>query len=126
MAKGKAAEAATTSGPQIKRRETWLELPGDYKGFKVRVWVNAPSKLWSDIQRGDEDELLALDALSKIVLEHNGWLDFEGEPYPPATDPAFYDEIPTELLGCVMAAVQQEMTALPNSMTARSRRSRRG
>lgn len=126
MANEETKEAANPngSGPKIKRREAWVELPGDYSEFRVRIWVNAPARLWNDMTSGDE--LMALDAIRKIVLEHNGWCDFDGEQFPPATDPAFYDEIPTELLACVVAAAQQEMQKLPNSMTPQSRRSRRG
>lgn len=111
-------------GPQIRRRETWVPLPGEYEGFEVRVWVNAPTRLWNQLSEGDEQD--ALDALQEIVLEHNGWRDFEGEPYPPAGEPAFWEEIPTELAAVVLAAAQAEIQRLPNSMAPQRRRSRRG
>ena len=116
--------AQAPRGPQIQRREAWVDLPAEYQGFKVRIWVNAPTKYWNDVT-GD-DEVLRLDALKRIVLEHNSWLDFDGEPYPPSSDVDFWEEIPTELAVCVIAAVQAEMQRLPNSMIATPRRSRRG
>lgn len=118
------AENAVKQAPRIRRRETWVPLPGEYDGFEVRVWVNAPSRLWNQLTEGDEQD--ALDALQEIVLEHNGWLDFEGEPYPPASDPAFWEAIPTELAAVVLAAAQQEIQRLPNSMRPRRGNSRRG
>ena len=36
-------------------------------------------------------------ALGCLVVEHNNWCDADGDPYPPADDPAFWDAIPTEL-----------------------------
>ena len=111
-------------GPRIKRREAWVELPDDYEGFKFRVWVNAPTRIWNDLNAGTE--ALALEALQQLVLEHNGWLDFDGEPYSPAGEAAFWEEIPTELAACMLVATQVEMQKLPNSMAPPRRRSRRG
>jgi hypothetical protein len=112
------------TGPQIKRREVWLELPEEYEGFRVRVWLNAPTRLWNNLSAGGE--ALAKESLQKIVLEHNGWLDYEGQPYPPADRPEFWDEIPTELAACVLVAAQAEMQKLPNSIAPPKARSRRG
>lgn len=112
------------SGPRIKRRETWVELPAEYEGFKFRVWLNAPARIWNDL--GGSNEKLALAAAQQLVLEHNGWLDFDGKPYPPATEPAFWEAIPTELAACILAASQAEMQKLPNSIAPQRRRSKRG
>ena len=106
--------------PQIKRREKWIELPEEYEGFEVRVWVNAPAKLWSELQTGNEERARA--ALSQIVLEHNNWLDFDGEPFPAANEPDFWEAIPTELAALILVAVQQEIQSLPNSIAPRRRR----
>ena len=111
-------------GPQIKRREAWVELPDEYEGFRVRVWVNAPAKLWGELDA--DDEAATRGALSQLILEHNGWLDFEGQPFSPASDPAFWDEIPTELAACLIMAAQAEMRKLPNSLAPTNRRSRSG
>ncbi len=108
------------TAPRIQRREKWLELPDVYAEFKVKVWVNAPAKLWSNIL--SNDEIVARDAAMKIVLEHNGWLDFAGEPYPSADDPAFWDEIPTELGACILAATRKAIQDLPNSLAPTRRR----
>ncbi len=112
------------SGPRIQRREAWVELPNEYEGFKFKIWVNAPTKLWLDI--GSGDEVVAAAAAQKLVLDTNGWLDFDGQPYPPPSNPAFWEEIPTELAGCVFAAAQKEMGRLPNLIAPQRRRSKSG
>lgn len=112
------------TGPRIKRRETWVELPEEYAGFAFRVWLNAPSRIWSELTTGGESQ--ALEALRQLVLEHNGWLDFEGKPYPPASEAEFWEEIPTELAACMLVATQVEIQKLPNSMAPQRRRSKRG
>ena len=122
------------TGPQIKRRESWVELPDEYEGFKFKMWVNAPARIWRDLdpsaQNGSDEaearEGIAQAALRLIVLEHNGWRDFDGELFPPADDPAFWEAIPTELGACVLVAARVEMGKLPNSMAPQRRRSRRG
>lgn len=106
--------------PRVKRKQIWVELSGDYEGFMFLLWVNAPSKLWADVRSGNEE--LAQEAATKIILEHNGWEDFDGEPYPGASIPEFWEEIPTELAACVLAAAQVEIQRLPNSITAQKRR----
>jgi hypothetical protein len=108
----------------VKRREAWVELPTEYEGFKFRVWLNAPSRLWTELT--GESEAASLTALRSLVLEHNGWRDEEGQPYPPASEARFWEEIPTELAACVLVATQVEMQKLPNSMAPQRRRSKRG
>lgn len=110
--------------PQIKRREAWVALPAEYDGFEVKVWLNAPSRLWTALGGGDEAD--TKEALTTLVMEHNGWLDYDGNEYPPANTPEFWDEIPTELAACVLVAAQAEMQRLPNSMAPVRRRSGRG
>ncbi len=110
--------------PQIKRREAWIKLPDEYEGFEIRAWINAPIRLWNAVESGDGSEMQT--ALTEIVLEHNGWLDFDGKLYPPANTESFWDEIPTELAACVLRVVQNEVSKLPNSLAPQSRRSRRG
>lgn len=113
------------NGPQIKRRELWIDLPEEYEGFRVQIWVNAPSKLWSALERSDDESVLR-ESLAKIILAHNGWLDFDGRPFPDASDPEFWEEIPTELAGVILVATQTAMGELPNSIAPKRRRSKRG
>jgi hypothetical protein len=108
------------TGPRVVRREEWVELPKEYAGFKFRLWVNAPTRLWNDVTSGDEERGRA--ALAKIVLEHNGWCDFDGAVYPPTTAPEFWEAIPTELLAVMLVVSQAEMGKLPNSLAPRKRR----
>ncbi len=115
---------ANGNGPQIKRREATIKLPEEYEGFEVTAWVNAPAKLWNNLT--SNEETLAREAMSKLVISHNGWLDFEGQPYPPANTPAFWEEIPTELAATILVALQVEMQKLPNSIAPQNRRSKRG
>ena len=111
-------------GPQVKRREAWVDLPAEYEGFRFRVWLNAPTRVWGELN--GESEQQALAALQRLVLEHNGWLDFDGQPYPPASEVKFWEDIPTELAACMLVAAQVEMQKLPNSIAPQKRRSRRG
>lgn len=113
-------------GPQIKRREVWIDLPAEYEGFRFRVWLNAPARIWTDLISESSSEKQMRDALRQLVLEHNGWLDFEGQPYPPPGESEFWELIPTELAACILSAAQTEIQKLPNSIAPQRRRSRRG
>lgn len=111
--------------PQVKRRTKWLDLPQDeYEDFQIEIWVTAPTRLWMDLASGDEEKVNA--AAAQLVLSHNGWLDFDGNEYPPPSDPKFWEDIPTELAACVFAVAKAEMERLPNSIAPNNRRSRRG
>lgn len=123
MAKGNASNG---NGPQVQRREAWVDLPEEYAGFKVQVWVNAPTKLFMALRGEDMTEEQLQETASKLVLAHNGWRDFDGNEYPPPSEEAFWVEIPTELAACVFALLQAESFKLPNSLAPKSRRSRRG
>lgn len=120
-----ADDTQAAQGPQIQRRERWLELPDEYEGFRIKIWLNAPTKLWMALM-DSQDEKAAQAAAERLVLEHNGWLDFDGNPYPPPSDAAFWEEIPTELAAAVLALAQVAMQDLPNSLAPTKRRSRRG
>lgn len=111
-------------GPRIPRREKWVQLPEEYPGFEAQVWVNAPTQVWGNLSSPDEG--VAMEAAKKLVVAHNGWLDFDGEPYPSPSDEAFWNAIPTELAACTLAAIQAEAQKLPNSMMPKPRSSRRG
>ena len=103
-----------------------MELPGEYEGFRFRVWLNAPTRIWNQLTGEASGEAEMHEALRQLVLEHNGWLDFEGNPYPPAGEAKFWEEIPTELAACILSAAQVEMQKLPNSIAPQRRRSKRG
>lgn len=104
-------------GPQIQRRDAWLDLPQDeYPGFRVKVWVNYPRRLATEIGSGDEARMRA--ALLEIVTEHNGWCDYDGQPYPPATDPAFWTAIPDELAAVAIVSIREAAGLLPKSLAA--------
>ncbi len=118
------SDEQVNSGPQIQRRVKWVDLPEEYAGFQAQVWVNAPTRLWTELNSGEEEK--ALGAAQKLVLAHNGWLDFDGVPYPAPSAVEFWNEIPTELAACVLAAIQAEVQKLPNSMVPKPRRSKRG
>jgi len=105
--------SARPGAPRVGRRENWIEIPDPtYQGFQFRVWVNYPQKYEDMLRSGDEEKMHA--ALTTIILEHNGWLDEEGAPYPPANDAEFYKQIPTELLAVMLTLVRQESARLSN------------
>ncbi len=108
-------------GPRLPRRESdWVPLPDPYAGFSFRFWLNAPQRLWNDVQSGDDERGKA--ALTKIVLEHNNWNDTDGTVFPAAGDVACWDAIPTELLAVVLVICNAEMMKLPNSLVPRTKR----
>ena len=61
-------------------------------------------------------------ALRSLIIAHNGWLNFDGEPFPDAQDDLFYEEIPTELIVCMLAAAQEAQKKLGRSMMNTRRR----
>ncbi|MCP4415962.1 MAG: hypothetical protein GY805_05025 [Chloroflexi bacterium] len=113
------------AGPQIKRREVWVDLPDEYEGFRFKLWVNAPTKIWNTITSGADEETIQ-GSLRQLILEHNGWLNFDGLSYSAPNTAEFWEEIPTELAACLVVASQAEMQMLPNSIASRRRRSKRG
>ncbi len=107
------------TGPVIPRREAWLDVP-EYPGFRVKLWLNYPRRLREDINSRDEARISA--AARQIVLEHNGWVDFDGLPYPPANTEEFWAEIPTELATVLMYLALEEVGAILPKSLAQSRR----
>jgi len=110
--------ATAVSGPRVRRREVWADLPSEaaesYPDFRMKLWANFKRSLLDEINSGDNDRVSA--ALCRIVLEHNGWYDEDGQPYPPASTAAFWDAIPTELAALIVIVIQREATRLPNSL----------
>lgn len=97
-------------GPRAPHLEDWLEVP-EYPGHRVRVWINFPNRLLAEL-RSDE-EARAIAALCELVLEHNGWLAEDGTPYPPASDPAFWQAIPRHQSAAIFAAINARVTTSP-------------
>ncbi len=103
------------NGPKVRRREKWIQIKDEaYEGFEFRIWVNYPQRLDIDIRSGDEDKIRA--AMQVIVLEHNGWLDEEGNPYPQPTEAEFWNLISNELAAVILALLRMEAARLPNSL----------
>ena len=105
--------------PRAPRREVEVDVPG-YAGFTCWVWANYPQRLREDVQAEDEARLRAV--LARLVVGHNGWCDADGEPFPPADDPAFYDAIPLELAVLLVRAIVEAPGIYPNSLSATSGR----
>jgi hypothetical protein len=95
----------------------WVDVDSErYPGFRVKLRANFRQATALEIASGDEARMVA--GLAEVVLEHNGWRDDLGEPFPPATDPAFWTgprSIPTEVAGLLLARVAEEASAYPNS-----------
>lgn len=81
----------------------------------MRLWTNYPPGLAAEMYSGDTERTLA--ALLQVVLEHNGWLDHEGKPYPPATTRSFWDAIPNELFRLILLAIDVAPGLLAGSLT---------
>lgn len=113
--------AQAPQGPRIPRREVWMDLPSEYSGFKVKIWSNYPQRIYDQIFDQDLDEAGRVQALRKIVLEHNGWCDEEGNPLPAAQDDGFWEALPAELVGVVIMTIQEAASILPNSLSGRRR-----
>jgi hypothetical protein len=109
----RAPPAPQGEGPRVRRREDWVELPPPYEGFKFRLWVTAPTRVWQALGQGDE---VAVPALQSLILAHNGWRDEEGKAFPPADDAAFWAEIPTELAALTLRAAQMEFGRLGEAL----------
>lgn len=123
------------------RREVWIDLESEqYPGHQFKIWANYPKKIELDLTSRDEPRVA--DALGKIVLEHNGWRDFEGNVYPQPNifkeelvedeDGSkktvrrypFWDEIPDEVAQLIIIKIHIETQKLPNSVAESYRLSR--
>lgn len=70
----------------------------------------------------DRQERDLMDTLGKIIISHNGWVDYDGTPLPPPSEPGFYAKIPTEVLGAMIALMQENQKKLPGSLRKKRRR----
>jgi hypothetical protein len=107
-----AVSSPAPPGPRAPRIEDTIDLDGyGYPGHQVRVWLNFPQKLFAQMQSGTQEAMVA--ALSRIVLAHNGWLDEDGVPYPPPSDPAFWEAVPTHQAVALLRAIVTRVTQAP-------------
>lgn len=112
------------------KKTTWMELPGEYAGMKVQVWVNYPSDF--DTQIGSRDNDNIRNACKRIFLAHNSWVSpeeaeaaaREGRPpvplSPPTTD-EFWEQIPNELAASMLLLLNRETLKLPKSLLNQDR-----
>ena len=107
------------AGLRIPKRETWVALPEEYPGFRIKLWINAPKRVVDTLSQGEEG---ARAMLRQCVTEHNGWLDEDGAPLPQPTQDGFWDTIPTELATLIITLYQEAVFALPNSILSRKSR----
>lgn len=111
------------SGLVAPRHDAWVDVPG-YPGFKARVWTNPTRR--NDLALASDDEATKVAAFRELLLEHNGWCDADGEPYPPTDAATFFEDVSTELLGCALVAIREATQDLPNSLRAANAASRSG
>lgn len=117
------------TGPRLTRRERWVPIDDEdtaeeekaYSGFKVKLWVNYPRHLIIELRESDDAEVQK-KILTQMVVAHNGWVNIDGEEFPPANDPAFWEQIPDELAGALIALVNRESSKLAASVRQRSGR----
>lgn len=103
-------------GPRAVRRIMEVDIADQesYPGFRIAVHQNFSQRTLKDIQSGDPD--VALKALRGLVVSHNGWRDFDGTPYPPPDDPAFWEgdrAVTADLLACIVDAITEAINASP-------------
>lgn len=115
--------APSAPGLVMPRREIWMDLPEEYPGWKIRVWANCPHRLWAALDNGAGIAVAEfMAACYAVILEHNGWCDEDGNPYPPANTPEFWDEVPNELAALAIVLAKKGPYELPNSLQATRRR----
>lgn len=133
------------AAPRMQKRIVDIRLPGDYSMFTVTAWVNFPNSLLDKMQKlardarkrsvvrrqrmeddpdwldDDEEEdaqegIAAL--LSQVIVAHT-FADFDGVPYPPATEMQFYKDAPNDLLLVTMKAIMEQVGKLPQRRSGR-------
>lgn len=118
------------SGVSWGKKCAWMDMPGEYAGMKVYVWVNYPNDF--DTQISSRDNTLIRDACKRIFIEHNGWTSPEEveaasrenrNPVPlsqPTTD-EFWEQIPNELAGALILLLNRETMKLPKLLMEKNR-----
>lgn len=135
------------NGYQFSRRFEWVNLDEQvYPGMQFKMWVNFPKKLDIDMSSGEVDRVA--NALATIVVEHNGWRDFDNNLYAQPNvytertvfeeddqgnktsrivqDYPFWDEIPDEIAQLIIVQLHIAVQKLPNSAIQSYRNSIRG
>lgn len=114
-------------GPKARNRYATLTITDEYyEGFEFRIWVNFPKRLDVEIQSRDNDR--QAKALTEIVLETNGWLDPDGNPYPPPTDINFWigpNSISDELAAIMLTMIRLQAANASNLVMENWRNTRR-
>lgn len=82
-----------------RRRLVQVPLTGDYDGMWVRVWINAPRKLFSRL--GDNDNKVAAKALAQFITDHNLVYD-DGTPLPKPLTADAIDELDNVLISQIV------------------------
>lgn len=114
-------DGATPSAdaPRMPKRTAWIELPDEYgaAGMEMLVWTNYPHGIGNAL-RGLQGTDAFKAALSAVVLEHNGWLDADGEPLPAAQSEDFWwgDDVPDELVGVVLVILADVPQRYPKGL----------
>lgn len=109
--------------PRAKRRESWVEIPEEFgEGMHFRMWLSYPTGYRAELLGAETTEARKLQILHEVILEHNGWCDEQGQPYPPAESDAFWRVISEELGGVLIALLIDEPSNAPLALVARKRR----
>ena len=98
------------------RRVVWIEMGDVYEGMSFKAWINYPNRLQTQMEEEDADRVR--DALSQVILAHNGWTDHDGTaiPQPNGSDPGFWDAISDELLAAMVILMRNEAAKYPTSL----------
>jgi len=90
---------------RLPRRVVTTALPEPYHEFSITAWVNFPRSVALDLRSRDQERTGS--ALRQVILAHD-LVDEDGEPYPLADDPAFWEVISDDLgAAIVLAALAQ-------------------
>jgi hypothetical protein len=120
IAEAPAAEVqqpTVSDGPRMPKHTRWVALPEPYDGMQIQVWTNYPHGIGNAL-RGLKGTDAFKDALAACVLAHDGWLDADGQPLPPADTPDFWwgDGVSDELVGVVLAVLAEVPTRFPKEL----------
>jgi len=110
-----ARDPANAGHPKrLVKRIVKFALSEPYEDFTVTAWINFDPRLL--LKAVTEEERIA--ALQKVILEHD-LVDFDGEPYPPSSDPEFIRQVPDDVLRFIMAGVEAQKGHLPTKPATR-------
>jgi hypothetical protein len=104
--------------PKFKTEQEASQFPADWY---FRYWRNHPMKFRRRFFGNAEDGITIGQAMQALVMEHNHWTwpaeDGSIRELPPASEEAFWDDLPLDLLLAMMAAITDDISApLPNSL----------